>query len=120
MKSIIPLLKTHYIKALYHLASLRPFQAAVHSRQPFVRYPYMYLPSQLVALTNLLLSVRAAGAVIEVGCNQGWTSCWLVEALREAGIHRPYHCLDTFTGFCPRAVPALNRGKADDLPQHFC
>lgn len=53
------------------------------------------------------------GAAIEIGCNQGWTTCWLVEALREAGIHRPYHCLDTFTGFLAHDVAVVNdRGKA--------
>jgi hypothetical protein len=114
VKSFISSLKTKYIKALYRVASLPPFRLAAYSRQPFVCYPYMYLPSHLVALNNLLLSVRVPGAAIEVGCNQGWTTCWLVEALREAGIQRPYHCLDTFTGFLAEdvAVELNNRGKA--------
>src|SRR5580700_5558326 len=99
MRFGIASLKINYIKALYRLASLPPFRLATYSRQPFVRYPYMYKPSHLIALNNLLLSVRVPGGAIEVGCNQGWTTCWLVEALREAGINRPYHCLDTFTGF---------------------
>jgi O-methyltransferase len=114
MRFGIASLKINYIKALYRLASLPPFRLATYSRQPFVRYPYMYKPSHLIALNNLLLSVRVPGAAIEVGCNQGWTTCWLVEALREAGINRPYHCLDTFTGFLAEdaAVEVNDRGKA--------
>src|ERR1035441_6923293 len=115
-------LKTSYIKVLYRLASLPPFRAAVYSRQPFVRYPYMYEPSHLIALNNLLLSVRVPGTAIEVGCNQGWTTCWLVEALREAEIDRAYHCLDTFTGFLAEdvAVEVNDRGKpAGAFTQYF-
>ena len=106
-------LKINYIKMLYRLALLPLFRPAAYSRLPFVRYPYMYEPSHLIALNNLLLSVQVPGTVIEVGCNQGWTSCWLLEALREAGIDRPYHCLDTFTGFLAEDVAAEvnDRGK---------
>ena len=35
-------LKTSYIKMLCRVALLPPFRLAVYSRQPFVRYPYMY------------------------------------------------------------------------------
>jgi predicted O-methyltransferase YrrM len=106
-------LKTSYIKMLCRVALLPPFRLAVYSRQPFVRYPYMYEPSHLIALNDLLLSIQVPGAAIEVGCNQGWTTCWLLEALREAGINRPYHCLDTFTGFLAEdvAVEVNDRGK---------
>jgi hypothetical protein len=122
MKLDLPSLKTSYIKFLFRLASLPPFRLAVYSRQPFVRYPYMFEPSHLIALSNLLLSVQVPGAAIEVGCNQGWTTCWLVEALREAGINRPYHCVDTFTGFLAEdvAVEVNDRGKTGGaFTNHF-
>ena len=107
-------LKTRYIKMLYRIALLPPFRPAVYSRQPFVRYPYMYEPSHVIALNDLLLSIQVPGAALEVGCHQGWTACWLLEALREAGINRPYHCLDTFTGFLAEdvAVEVNDRGQA--------
>ncbi len=86
----------------------------VYSRQPFVRYPYMSSPSEVMELARQLLSVKAPGVVVEVGCNQGWTTCFLVEALRERRIHRDYVCIDTFTGFTPEdvAVECQCRGKA--------
>ncbi|HXM93585.1 MAG TPA: hypothetical protein VOA64_04910, partial [Candidatus Dormibacteraeota bacterium] len=65
-----------FYRFAYHLAA-----PAVYSRQPFVRYPYMYLPSEIMELTRQLLSVQVPGAAVEVGCHQGWTTCFLVEAL---------------------------------------
>jgi O-methyltransferase len=99
----------------YHLAA-----PAVYSRQPFVRYPYMYPPSEIIELTKQLLSIEVPGAAVEVGCNQGWTTCFLVEALAERGVHRDYVCIDTFTGFTPRdvAVEYESRGKAVGIYDH--
>jgi hypothetical protein len=93
----------------YHLAA-----PAVYSRQPFVRYPYMYLPSEIMELTRQLQSVKVPGAVVEVGCHQGWTTCFLVEALIEQGVKRAYVCIDTFAAFTPEdlAVEYKRRGKA--------
>ncbi len=102
------LLRSSYWLA-YHLAA-----PAVYSRQPFVKYPYMNPPSELMELTRQLLSVNSAGSVVEVGCNQGWTTCFLVEALVEQGLKRDYVCIDTFTGFTPADVEVEYkfRGKA--------
>lgn len=96
----------------YHLAA-----PAVYSRQPFVRYPYMYLPSQIAELAKQLLSVKVPGAALEVGCNQGWTTCFLVEAMLEQGVKRDYVCIDTFTGFTRKDVDfeTIHRGKAADV-----
>lgn len=92
----------------YHLAA-----PAVYSRQPFVRYPYMYPPSEIIELTRRLLSIKVPGPVVEVGCNQGWTTCFLLEALKEQEINRNYICIDTFAGFLPEdlAVEYKSRGK---------
>jgi O-methyltransferase len=92
----------------YHLAA-----PAIYSRQPFVKYPYMHQPSQMMELARQLLSVQVPGAAVEVGCHQGWTTCFLVEALKEAGVNRDYVCIDTFTGFTPpdRAFEYKWRGK---------
>jgi len=73
--------------------------ALVFRRHPFVRYPYMNSPSELLELTKQLLSVQALGSAVEVGCNQGWTACFLLEALIERGVKRDYVCIDTFSGF---------------------
>ena len=107
------LLKTHLLRSSYWLAYYLA-APAMYSRQPFVKYPYMFLPSELIELTKQLLSVNVAGPVVEVGCNQGWTTCFLVEALMEQGVKRDYACIDTFTGFTPEDVAAEYklRGKA--------
>jgi O-methyltransferase len=87
---------------------------AVYSRQPFVRYPYMFRPSEIMELTKQLLSIEVPGVAVEVGCNQGWTTCFLVEALAEQEVQREYVCIDTFTGFTSSdvAVEYNSRGKA--------
>jgi uncharacterized SAM-dependent methyltransferase len=59
----------------------------------------MYRPSQLMELARQLLSVKVPGAVVELGCYQGWTTCFLIEALVEHGVKRHYVCIDTFKGF---------------------
>ena len=115
MKKITNTLKTWFIAGLYNLAFVI-FPFAVYSRQPFVRYPYMYRPSHLISLAGLMLRAMTAtkcGAVVEVGCNQGWTSCFLLETLREEKIIRHYICLDTFTGFTNQDVEVeeIDRGK---------
>jgi O-methyltransferase len=71
-------------------------------------------PSELMELTRQLLSVNSAGSVVEVGCHQGWTTCFLVEAMMEQGLKRDYVCIDTFTGFTPEDVEVEYkfRGKA--------
>ncbi len=96
-------LKTQVLRISYWLA-YRLAAAVVYTRQPFVRYPYMNPPSELLELTKQLLSVRAPGAAVEVGCNQGWTTCFLVEALMEKGVNREYVCIDTFNGFTEEDV----------------
>ncbi len=113
-------LKTQLLRFSYWLA-YRLAAAAVYTRQPFVRYPYMNTPSELLEITRQLLSVQAAGAAVEVGCNQGWTTCFLVEALAERGVKREYVCIDTFTGFTSADVgfEYEMRGKAVGLYDDF-
>jgi O-methyltransferase len=105
-------LKSYLLRLFYGLAH-KLAAPAVYSRQPFARYPYMFLPSQIMELTRQLLSVKVPGAAVEVGCNQGWTTCFLVEALLEQGVKRDYVCIDTFTGFTREdvAVEYKHRGK---------
>ncbi len=64
----------------------------------------MHLPSQLMELARQLLSVQVPGAAVEIGCYQGWTTCFLVEALMEQGVKRDYVCIDTFKGFTQEGV----------------
>jgi O-methyltransferase len=106
-------LKAHLLRSFYWLA-FHLAAPVVYSRQPFVKYPYMNPPSELMELTRQLLSVNSTGSVVEVGCNQGWTTCFLVEALMEQGLKRDYVCIDTFTGFTPAdaEVEYKSRGKA--------
>jgi predicted O-methyltransferase YrrM len=77
----------------------------------------MNRPSEIMELMKRLWSVDVPGAVVEVGCNQGWTTCFLNEALAEQGVRREYVCIDTFTGFTPAdlAVEYKSRGKVVGL-----
>lgn len=85
----------------------------MYSRQPFPRWPYMYSPAQMETLSRLLLSTTPPGSVVEVGCNQGWTSAYLLEVMKQANINRPYVGIDTFTGFLPQDIEGeYSRGKA--------
>ena len=113
-------IKTQALRFSYWLA-YRLASAAVYTRQPFVRYPYMNPPSQLMELAKQLLSVEAPGAAVEVGCNQGWTTCFLVEALMERGVKRDYVCIDTFNGFTTEDVTFeyKMRGKTAGLYDDF-
>jgi O-methyltransferase len=73
----------------------------------------MFRPSEILELSKQLLSIEVPGVVAELGCHQGWTTCFLVEALAEQGIERKYVCIDTFAGFVPSDVAAEynSRGK---------
>jgi len=60
----------------------------------------MYNPIQLQQLVNLLISIHSVeGSIVEIGCDQGWTTCYLLETLKNIRMKRPYICIDTFTGF---------------------
>ncbi len=109
-------LKSLFLNWSYWLA-YRFAAPAVYSRQPFVRYPYMYKPSEIMEVTKQLLSVDVSGVAVEVGCNQGWTTCFLLEAMMEHGVKRDYVCIDTFTGFTKEDVnfEYANRGKTNGM-----
>jgi len=91
-------IKEYFIAIIYGL-SFKFFKLAIYSRVPFPRYIYMHSPQQLQALCNLLLSSNCEGSILEVGVVEGWTACYLLEAMKEAGMNRPYIGIDTFDGF---------------------
>jgi len=96
-----PTLKAQTTKLLYTFAfAIPPLRSVLYTRQPFVKYPFMYTPKELHTLLDLLRSTSdVPGSVVEVGCHQGWTTCYLVEGMREENLTRPYICIDTFSGF---------------------
>jgi predicted O-methyltransferase YrrM len=77
----------------------------------------MYTPSEMQELAKQLLSIEAPGVAVEVGCNQGWTSLFLLEAMAERGIRRDYICIDTFEGFTKDDVSFeyAERGKPEGM-----
>jgi len=81
----------------------------------------MYKPKQLEELASRLLATKCEGAVVEVGCSQGWTTCYLVEAMREAAVERPYICIDTFSGFVKEDMEFEyeKRGKKESYEAGF-
>jgi O-methyltransferase len=109
-------IRTRVSLLAYRLAH-RFARALAYRRHPFVRYPYMNPPGELLELTKQLLSVQAPGIVVEVGCHQGWTTCFLLEALIEQKVKRDYVCIDTFSGFTSEDLKFEHevRGKAPRL-----
>ncbi len=55
--------KTHLLRLSYWIAYYAA-APAVYSRQPFVRYPYMNPPSEIMELARQLLSVKTRGVVV--------------------------------------------------------
>jgi O-methyltransferase len=112
--------KTQILRMSYWLA-YRLAPSVAYTRQPFVRYPYMYSPSEMLELANQLLSVEVSGVAVEVGCNQGWTSMFLLEAMAERGFKRNYVCIDTFEGFTPDDVgfEYAERGKPHGMYDEY-
>jgi SAM-dependent methyltransferase len=113
-------IKTSLIKAYYKLA-FHLARPALYTRQPFVIYPYLFSPRQLQELASQLLDAKCEGSVVEVGCSQGWTTCFLNEAMREARVERPYICIDTFRGFLKEDIHFENekRGKKESYEADF-
>lgn len=83
------------------------------------RYPYLFSPGQLrVILDAVDESLRAPGALLEVGCAWGATTVLLNEHLRTTSQgHRTYIVIDTFGGFTARDVDyeLRTRGKRSVL-----
>ncbi|MFO1393254.1 MAG: class I SAM-dependent methyltransferase [Steroidobacteraceae bacterium] len=106
-------MKECLMRFMFDVAFRIPFaRDALYSRQPFPRWPYMYSPIQMETLSRLLLSTTVPGSVVEVGCNQGWTSAYLLQVLKQANIDRQYVGIDTFAGFLRQDIEAeYGRGK---------
>ena len=103
--------KTRYIKTLFDITFLPPFRSVLYSRA-VSRWPYQHSQTQMNLLRELLLSVTSAGAYLEVGCAEGWTTIWLGTAMRETGMTRPMAVIDTFAGFTEQDKMAeTDRGK---------
>jgi O-methyltransferase len=93
-----------------------PTREMLYKPQPFPRWPYMFSPLQMEMLSNLLLSVNVPGAVVEIGCNQGWLSVFLLKVMKEVGVSRPYVGIDTFAGFQEADIEAeYKRGKPQGI-----
>jgi hypothetical protein len=116
----IKIIKARLINAYYKLAFAFA-KPALYTRQPFAIYPYLFNPRQLQELAAQLLGTKCEGAVVEVGCCQGWTTCFLVEAMLEVGIERPYICIDTFSGFLKEDIDVEHqkRGKKESYEADF-
>lgn len=71
----------------------------------FFRYTFMFTPAQLGYLCDeVSATADVPGALLEVGCAYGLTTVWLNRHLDDLGVEKPYHCLDTFSGFVPEHV----------------
>src|SRR5262245_54488561 len=49
------------------------------------------------------LRYRVPGAVVELGCNAGYTSVWLARIIEDLAPGRPLHLYDSFAGLPPRS-----------------
>jgi hypothetical protein len=105
-------LKSKYIEAICNIAFLPPFRGALYTRT-VARWPYQHTLAQMNTLSRLLLSVKVPGIYLEVGCADGSTTIWQAHAMKEAGVARVMHVVDTFSGFTSqdKAVEESERGK---------
>lgn len=88
----------------------------------FDLYPYMFTPTQLAKLTELLGEASATnGCFVEAGCAYGATTVYLHRYMKERGIERRYYAIDTFSGFVADhvAYEVTSRGKPESINDHF-
>ncbi|MGH9177320.1 MAG: class I SAM-dependent methyltransferase [Acidimicrobiales bacterium] len=66
----------------------------------FFRYEFMFTPAQLSVLCQTVTDTKdVPGALVEVGCAFGHTTVFLNRHLDDLGTAKPYHVVDTFSGF---------------------
>jgi O-methyltransferase len=83
-------------------------------RFTFYRYWYNFTPEQLAFFVRCINRTRKVpGDIVEVGCANGHTACFLSRHLQAAGISKDYYCIDTFDGFTARdtTFEVTRRGK---------
>ncbi len=71
--------------------------------------------AQLDFITRVLASVKADGAVLEIGVGGGGTSVTINKFMRDRAIKRPFYAVDTFAGFTNEDAEyeREKRGKID-------
>lgn len=107
-------LEAAYLKTCYWIAFSPPFRPALYTRAIAARWPFQQSLAQMNTLSSLLLSVKAEGCYLEIGCAEGWTTIWQNKAMSEAGVSRAMNVVDTFAGFTPDDIEAeYQRGKAE-------
>ncbi len=90
----------------------------------FSRYPYMFSPAQLIALTDCIKSVSdVPGSFVEVGCAYGATTVFLNKFMNDHKnlAKRNYYAIDTFRSFLPEHADyeIQNRDKPPSLKKRF-
>ena len=97
-------------------------RTAIGRRALLASYPYAFTPEQLWSLCEAATDGLDAGggAIVEIGVAAGNTTVLLNRHLASRGLHPPYYCLDTFSGFTPQDVQVeRTRGKRDDFSRWF-
>jgi hypothetical protein len=71
--------------------------------------------AQLSFITEAIKSVKAVGAVLEIGVGGGGTSIVINKFMAEETINRPFYAVDTFYGFTQEDMDfeRKERGKMD-------
>jgi O-methyltransferase len=71
--------------------------------------------AQLNFITDAIKSVKADGAVLEIGVGGGGTSIVINKFMEEESIKRPFYAIDTFYGFTKEDADfeRRERGKTD-------
>ena len=71
--------------------------------------------AHLSFITDAIKSVKADGAVLEIGVGGGGTSIVINKFMEEESINRPFYAIDTFYGFTQEDVDfeRKERGKTD-------
>jgi phosphoribulokinase len=71
--------------------------------------------AHLSFITDAIRSVKADGAILEIGVGGGGTSIIINKLVEEESINRPFYAIDTFYGFTREDVDLeiKKRGKTD-------
>lgn len=88
----------------------------------YYRYVYNFTPEQLGFFVECLSKTRAVpGDILEIGCANGATACFLNRHMQVTGIDKNYFCVDTFSGFTESDIrfESEKRGKQRSMFKGF-
>jgi O-methyltransferase len=103
------------LKLFRHLSWYTPYR-----RYMLYRYKYQFSPEELTFLVRCITETRdVPGDIVEIGCATGNTTCFLQRHMQCSGIHKPYYCIDTFSGFTQDDIAFEINHRENDIGPNF-